>query len=63
MFGLSLIHISLQMPAEGEALNSVANPRALQVVVFPGAENSFTLWEDDGAAQSKDCLLYTSRWR
>lgn len=42
------------MPAEGEALNSVANPRALQVVVFPGAENSFTLWEDDGAAQSKD---------
>ena len=46
--------VPLQMPAEGEALNSVANPRALQVVVFPGAENSFTLWEDDGAAQSKD---------
>ena len=44
----------LYLPAEGEALNSVANPRALQVVVFPGAENSFTLWEDDGAAQSKD---------
>lgn len=46
--------VPLQMPAEGEALNSVANPRALQVVVFPGTENSFTLWEDDGAAQSKD---------
>ena len=46
--------VPLQMPAEGEALNSVANPRALQVLVFPGAENSFTLWEDDGAAQSKD---------
>lgn len=46
--------VPLQMPAEGEALNSVANPRALQVVVFPGAANSFTLWEDDGAAQSKD---------
>ena len=46
--------VPLQMPAKGEALNSVANPRALQVLVFPGAENSFTLWEDDGAAQSKD---------
>ena len=54
VFAKSGAIVPLQMPAEGEALNSVANPRALQVVVFPGAENSFTLWEDDGAAQSKD---------
>ena len=45
--------VPLQKTAEGEALNSVANPHAMQVLVFPGASGSFTLWEDDGAPEAK----------
>lgn len=32
----------------GDAVNSVDNPRALRVLVFPGADGAFTLREDDG---------------
>lgn len=33
------------------SINSVANPADLEVMVFPGADGSFDLWEDDGAAE------------
>nr|WP_240541776.1 TIM-barrel domain-containing protein [Bifidobacterium simiarum] len=35
----------------GERLNSVANPKALRVLVFPGADGEFTMIEDDGAPE------------
>ncbi|MBT1172170.1 alpha-glucosidase [Bifidobacterium sp. MA2] len=38
-----------EVPAAGdESVNSVDNPRALRVLVFPGADGSFTMVEDDG---------------
>ncbi|NEG97066.1 DUF5110 domain-containing protein [Bifidobacterium sp. SMB2] len=39
--------------ADGTALNSVANPEALRVLVFPGANGEFTMVEDDGASESE----------
>ncbi|PWG59328.1 glycoside hydrolase family 31 protein [Bifidobacterium catulorum] len=33
------------------APNSVANPKSLRVMVFPGANGEFTMIEDDGAAE------------
>jgi alpha-glucosidase (family GH31 glycosyl hydrolase) len=43
--------VPLQRPVDGEALNCVDNPRSLRIMVFPGANGSFTLWEDDGAPE------------
>ena len=43
----------------GSELNSVCNPCKLTVVVFPGADGSFTLWEDDGAQQDRACWAET----
>lgn len=45
--------VPMQLPADGERLNSVDNPSSLQVLVFPGASGSFTLWEDDGAPEDR----------
>ena len=33
---------------DGAPLNDVSNPSAFDVLVFPGADGTFTLWEDDG---------------
>ncbi|TPF96418.1 alpha-glucosidase [Bifidobacterium sp. UTCIF-39] len=38
--------------ADVTPLNDVANPAALRVLVFPGANGGFTMIEDDGAAAS-----------
>ncbi|KFI55445.1 glycoside hydrolase family 31 protein [Bifidobacterium callitrichos] len=35
-------------------VNDVSNPSALDVLVFPGQDGSFTLWEDDGAVGEAD---------
>ena len=40
--------VPMQRPDDGDAYNSVDNPSALTVLVFPGADGEFTLWEDDG---------------
>ena len=41
--------VPLQDVAEsGEAINSIANPQALRVLVFPGADGSFVMREDRG---------------
>lgn len=37
-----------QVLACGESINSVANPKSMQVTVFPGADGHFTLTEDGG---------------
>ncbi|KAA8817078.1 alpha-glucosidase [Bifidobacterium callitrichos] len=46
------------------AVNSVGNPNALEVVVFPGADGAFTLREDDGtrdSAAARTSMSFT--WR
>lgn len=40
--------VPLQRLQPGTAVNSLDNPTALRVLVFPGADGSFTLREDDG---------------
>jgi alpha-glucosidase (family GH31 glycosyl hydrolase) len=35
--------------SKGDIVNSVANPGALEVFVFAGADGTFSLWEDDGS--------------
>ena len=50
----------LQDVAEsGEAINSIANPQALRVLVFPGADGSFVMREDRGTwgAPSADTAI------
>lgn len=34
--------------AEPEHVNDICNPKKMSIVVFPGADNNFTLYEDDG---------------
>lgn len=41
-----------------EFTNSVENPKAMAVKVFPGAKNSFTMWEDEGDT----CEDKTENW-
>ncbi|MGR1196427.1 TIM-barrel domain-containing protein [Alloscardovia omnicolens] len=51
VFARSGAIVPLAQLGEGEAINSVANPQALEVVLFPatdGATNEFTLVEDNG---------------
>ncbi|MFT8359145.1 TIM-barrel domain-containing protein [Bifidobacterium aquikefiri] len=36
-----------------ERINSTENPKNMDVVVFPGADGHFSLWEDDGATQDR----------
>lgn len=40
--------VPLQELADGEAVNDIANPRALRVLAFPGADGSFVMREDCG---------------
>jgi len=52
--------VPLQDVAEsGEAINSIANPQALRVLVFPGADGSFVMREDRGTwgAPSADTAI------
>ena len=52
--------VPLQDVAEsGEAINSIANPQALCVLVFPGADGSFVMREDRGTwgATSADTAI------
>ena len=52
--------VPLQDVAEsGEAVNSIANPQALRVLVFPGADGSFVMREDRGTwgATSADTAI------
>ena len=35
--------------------NSTANPRQLEVLVFPGATGSYTMYEDDGLTEGSAC--------
>ena len=46
--------VPLQQLGEGNKVNDLGNPESLQVLVFPGANGSFTLKEDDGSAESGD---------
>ncbi len=34
--------------AEPEQVNDISNPKKLRIMVFPGADNTFELYEDDG---------------
>lgn len=36
----------------GAGINSIENPADLSVLVFPGADGEFQLWEDDGGSES-----------
>ena len=38
---------------DGGRLNDVDNPALLRVVVFPGSDGAFDLWEDDGAPEAR----------
>ena len=40
--------VPMQRLGEGSEVNSVANPAAMQVLLFPGATGEFTMREDDG---------------
>ena len=44
--------VPLQQLGEGNKVNDLGNPESLQVLVFPGANGSFTLKEDDGSVES-----------
>lgn len=44
--------VPLQQLGEGNKVNDLGNPESLQVLVFPGANGSFTLKEDDGSVAS-----------
>nr|WP_319020635.1 TIM-barrel domain-containing protein [Bifidobacterium eulemuris] len=47
------VHAGAIVPlqTESEPLNSVMNPQSLQIMLFPGADGSFTMIEDDGAEE------------
>ncbi|OZG61018.1 alpha-glucosidase [Bifidobacterium myosotis] len=51
--------IPLQKLPDGENINSTMNPSALRVLVFPGANGTFTMHEDDGtpAAPTADTRM------
>lgn len=44
--------VPLQQLGEGNKVNDLDNPESLQVLVFPGANGSFTFKEDDGSVAS-----------
>jgi alpha-glucosidase (family GH31 glycosyl hydrolase) len=47
----AIIPMQTESPArQATALNSVANPVSLTVLLFPGADGEFQLWEDDGSS-------------
>lgn len=52
--------VPLQDLPEGEGVNSVANPRHLRVLAFPGADGSFRLVEDDGVWSPDDAKIRTA---
>ena len=52
--------IPVQTLPEGEAVNSVANPHSLCALVFPGADCSFHLVEDDGVYNADDAKIRTA---
>ena len=59
--------VPLQDVAEsGEAINSIANPQHLEIIVFPGADGDFTLMEDSGHYSRQitpATTAITYRWR
>nr|WP_233133612.1 TIM-barrel domain-containing protein [Bifidobacterium vansinderenii] len=44
--------VPLQRVPEHGLVNAVSNPDELDVIVFPGASGSFTLWEDNGDVET-----------
>jgi hypothetical protein len=52
--------VPLQRLAGGENVNSVANPSKMRVLVFPGADGSFRLVEDDGVWSPDDAKIKTA---
>ena len=58
--------VPMQRLGEGDDVNSIANPTAMDVLLFPGASGEFTMREDDGvyahasAGRTADTAL---RWQ
>jgi hypothetical protein len=52
--------VPLQRLASGDEINSVANPSRMRVLVFPGADGSFRLVEDDGVWSPDDTKIKTA---
>ena len=55
------------VPLQGttERLNDVSNPDSLRVLVFPGADGAFDLWEDDGGVGEQNhwaCTRLQLEW-
>ena len=56
------------LPLQGETVqNGCSNPQKMDLVVFPGAAGSFTLYEDDGVSREYlqnggCCTEFKSRW-
>lgn len=53
------------VPLSGDAGNTAANPRALEIRIFPGADGRFDLYEDDGSGKREECWAKTGlalRW-
>ena len=46
--------VPMQPVGHGPGLNDTSNPTALDVLVFPGADGAFTLWEDDGGVAGEN---------
>ena len=42
------------LQAVAEQLNDVSNPEQFEVHIFPGADSTFTIWEDDDNAVDRD---------
>lgn len=50
---------------EREDLNDVSNPESLRVLMFPGADGAFDLWEDDGGVGDRNrwaCTRLRLEW-
>lgn len=41
-----------------DGINDISNPQNLEIQVFPGADNSFTLYEDDGTTMEYEQSIY-----
>lgn len=44
----------IPMQRAGKRVNDVENPENLEVRIYPGAENTFVLWEDDDSAADRE---------
>lgn len=48
------------VPLDAEIKNSTSNPENMIIRIFPGADNTFTLYEDDGGLTNGDDLNYAT---